>query len=729
MEEETNYAEMADLLASATMPADDVAETGASDAAAPTLPPHDDANAADGDDEPRKHKKRDKKHKKHRRDKRTRLEAADDDGDAGSSDEEERVTSKYVLDAAESGDSEEDGSDADFVADDDEDDDDGEADHAADAQQPRYMFHEGDDKKSVEEMARYYEEADRHYRKHGDSAEDALLSRNDLSSRRLASQFLPREDDPKVFAVKCRPRMARVLVTRIVNKCYAYRVGRNYERKKVDLGIISVFALDHVKEYIYVEASRKRFVENVLNGLDGIFRFNIAVVDPKELLQTMETRPSTQKVRVGDYVRLRQRFYRGDLAQVTALHPDGAHITCKVVPREDFVQKPFNKATQRLEPRFFTPQQAIGVRELENSYVWGDLHFDRDGYLLKTVSIRMVVSGPQLEQPSTEELARFYNNQREKVEQAIKAAEAAAQLPPISIGDSVRVTTGQLRNTIGVVENVFTNTNTAVLTCSVPGRPQPVKVQVELSACTKHFSEGVHVVVERGEHAGESGTVVKSWGSIVLLFPDRAAVGAELKVEANDCHQSKLGSVSVHSKGVWQVFDLVSVTEPACVGCIVRLNRNDVDVLTEFNDVRTLSYAQVKPMGRGARQTTDCRDNTLVRGAEVHIQKHPWTPIGLDGQTGRIEHIFHRTVFVHCRASPLHANMVALKAECVLLIGGRKTTRRVAPALETATLPGTVSYGIPAAVTAGPRAYAGMSRDSEVWDESSIVDVNTSALR
>ncbi|CAJ1028227.1 Early transcription elongation factor of RNA pol II, NGN section, putative [Leishmania lindenbergi] len=655
-----------------------------------------------------------RKHKKHRRDKKRSRE----EDNAGSSDDK-RVKSKYVLDAAESGDSndEDELSDADLVDDDEEVEDVNYGDRPK-----RYMFHEGDDKKSVDEMARYYEEVDRHYRRHGDN-EDALLTRSDLSSRRLASQFLPREDDPKVFAVKCRPRMSRMLVTRIVNKCYAYRVGRNYEHKKVDLGIISVFALDHVKEYIYVEASRKRFVENVLNGLDGVFRFNIAVVDPKELLQTMETRPSTQKVRVGDYVRLRQRFYRGDLAQVTALHPDGVHITCKVVPREDFVQKPFNKATKRLEPRFFTPRQAVDVREMENSYVWGDLHFDREGYLLKTVSTRMVVSGAQLEQPSIEELARFYNDQREKVERALRAAEAAAQVPPISIGDSVRVTTGQLRNTIGVVENVFTNTNTAVLTCTVPGRVQPIKVQVELSACTKHFSEGAHVVVERGEHAGESGTVVKSWGSIVLLFPDRAAVGAELKVEANDCHQSKLGSVSVHSKGVWQVFDLVSITEPNCVGCIVRLNRSDVDVLTENNDVRTLSYAQVNAVGRDTRQTTDCRENTLSRGAEVHIQKHPWTPIGLEGQTGRIEHIFHRTIFVRCRASPLHANIVALKAECVLLIGGRKTTRRTAPAQEVATGMSADQYA-----AAAVRLSAGQSRDSELWDESSMMDVNASAM-
>ncbi|KAL7708736.1 transcription elongation regulator-like protein [Lotmaria passim] len=695
-EEEVNYDELADLLASNAV-GDEQHGVG------------------DAEDSGKPHKE-EKKHKKSKHDKRKR--AREEDGE-GSSDDEQ-VRSKYVLDAAESGSSDDEAElpDDDFVADDEEVED---VDYG---ERPTpYLFHEGDDKQSVDELARYYEEADRHYRRHGD-VDEALLTPGDLSSRRLASQFLPREGDPKVFAVKCRPRMARVLVTRIVNKCYAYRVGHNYQKKKVDLGIISVFALDHVKEYIYVEASRKRFVENVLNGLDGVFRFNIAVVDPKELLQTMETRPSTQKIRVGDFVRLRQRFYRGDLAQVTALHPDGAHITCKVVPREDFVQKAYNKATKRLPPRLFAPRLAIGVREMENSYVWGDLRFDREGYLLKSVSMRMVLSTTQMEQPSTEELARFYNNNRDKVERAIKAAEAAAQVPPISIGDSVRVTSGQLRNTLGVVEDIFANTNTAVLACAVPGRPQPIKVQVELVACTKHFAEGAHVVVEHGDHAGESGTVVKSWGSIVLLFPDRAAAGAELKVEANDCHQSKLGGVSTHTNGVWQLFDLVSSTEANCIGCIVRLNRNDVDVLTESNDVRTLSYAQVKAISRDTRQTTDCRKNILARGVEVHIEKHPMTPVGLEGQTGRIEHIFHRTLFVRCRASPRHANMVALDADCVLLLGGRKTNRRI-PASQN-SLPA-INADLHGAALAA-RHSAGVNGDSEMWDESSVADVNFSPV-
>lgn len=710
MADEVNYDELADLLASHDVVNDPLTEVSAATPRGETES-NSDSGVVKSEDRRKKEKrhKREKRSKKHKKRLRVESSAADNSSD----DEGQRRKSKYVLDAAESGDSDdEDGTDDDFV----EDEEVSEIDYS-DRQKP-YLFHEGDEGKSVDELAKYYEDADRHYQEHGED-DDMLLSANDLSSRRLISQFLPKEDDPKVFSVKCRPRMARVLVTRVVNKCYAYRVGNNYERKKVDLGIISVFALDHVKEYFYVEASRKRFVENVLRGLDGVFNFGISVVDPKELLQTMETRASTQKIRMGDFVRLRQGFYRNDLAQVTSVHADGIHITCKVVPREDFVQKRYNKATKRLPPRFFAPQLALYVRKTQDVYVWGDLRFDQDGYLVKVVSIRMAISGSQMVPPSTEELARFYNNDRERVERAIKAAEAVSQVVPISIGDSVRVTSGQLRNTIGTVVNIFTNTNTVALSCAAPGRAEPIKVQVEVSACAKHFAEGTHVVVERGEHAGESGTVVKSWGPIVLLFPDRAAVGAELKVEANDCHQSKLSSLSLHQSGGWQLFDLVSVAELNCIGCIVRLNRNDVDVLTQNNDVRNLTYAQVKAVGRDTRQTVDRRKNVLSRGVEVRIERSESTPVGLEGQSGRIEHIFNRTLFVRCPASPQQANMIALDADCVLLIGGRKTTRRAQTSVQGPLLTNTAVNAVGAA-----RMSVLHSRESELWDESSVIDAN-----
>lgn len=628
------------------------------------------------EEEPRKKSKKHHKHKKRRR------SAERNDGNKSDGDDDEYKRSKYVIDAAESGDSDDD----DFVA---EDDDEEEAEEGYEGmptyEPPRnFIFHEGEQDMTADEMGREYEQRlqmMRDQKKMG-LRSGVAMSKTQVASLRYASHLLPQDTDPKVFAVKCRPRMARVLVARIVNKCYAYRVGKNFENKKVDLGIISAFCLDHVKEYVYVEAYRKLFVENALNGLEGLFRFNITAVDPSELMQMMERRPSNEKVRVGSFVRLRQGYYRMDLAQVTAVHQDGVHITCKVVPREDFVGKPYNKPTSRLPPRFFTPSLSIDVEDRGDFYRWGDLRFDKEGYLLKVVSVRMAISGPQMEKPSTEELARFYNNNRERVREAIarSAVESGVQGSALRIGDSVRVASGQLRDTVGSVVNIFSNNNTATLSCHVPGRKEPVNLRVELTACVKFFAEGTHVVVEKGEHTGESGTVVRSLGDVVLIFPDRSSSTTELRVRANDCHQSKLVGSFGSSNGAWQLFDLVTITSVSLVACVVRLNNNSVDVLTEHNEVRTLMYPQIKAVARtGARQTVDRLQNVISRGSEVIIQHSPLTPFNLGGETGRVEQVYNRTLFVYCRRVRDNAGLVALDADCVLLTGGRTTTKQMAP--------------------------------------------------
>ncbi|PWU99540.1 putative transcription initiation protein [Trypanosoma cruzi] len=348
MEEELNVSELAGLLGD-----DELLDVTSPLVAA--LPQSATSAELDGKDvgSKKKHKRKGKRlrhEKKHR--KLSEIEENNESEDDNN--ETPRKRSKYVIDAAESGDSESEGDD--FIVGSDEEDEDGDYVGGIPTYEPRktHIFREGEENMTSEELARAIEERHR-ASKEGGKTETSLLAglgKGNMSSLRYTSHLLPQDTDPRVFAVKCRPRMARLLVARIVNKCYAYRIGRNYEKRKVDLGIISVFCLDHVKEYIYIEAHRKVFVENALKGLDGLFRYKITLVNPSELMQMMERRPSPEKLRVGSFVRLRQRQYRLDLAQVVEVHPISNQVTVKVVPREDFVGKPFNKIEMRLPPRF-----------------------------------------------------------------------------------------------------------------------------------------------------------------------------------------------------------------------------------------------------------------------------------------------------------------------------------------------------------------------------------------
>ncbi|RNF19164.1 transcription elongation regulator-like protein [Trypanosoma conorhini] len=676
MAEELNVSELADLLGDEELL--DVTPPP------PDAPPPGEGKGAelDGED-PGSRKRRLKKSKRPRRARERSKPSDTEEQEESDEDPEEtpRKRSKYVIDAAESGGSESEGDD--FIAGSDEEDGDDAYRGELPTYEPRktHIFREGEENMTSEELARAIEERHRASKKEGGRAEAFLsagLGKGKMSSLRYASHLLPQATDPRVFAVKCRPRMARLLVARIVNKCYAYRIGRNYEKRKVDLGIISVFCLDHVREYIYIEAHRKVFVENALNGLDGLFRYNITLVNPSELMQMMEQRPAPEKLRVGSFVRLRQRQYRLDLAQVVEVHPGNQQVTVKVVPREDFVGKPFSKVETRLPPRFFVPTLAAYVQDRGDFYRWGELTFDKDGYLLKTVSARMVISGPQMEKPTVEELALFFNSDRERVREAVaRFASEVQQGAGLRIGDTVRVVSGQLRETVGTIENMFLDTNTVSLACRVPGRKEPIKVRVELATCVKHFAVGTHVVVNGGERAGESGTVVKASGDVVYIFSDRATASRELAVRASDCHRSNLVGSFGHASGAWRLFDLVMLADTSSVGCIVRINRNDICVLTDRGETRYLSPVQIKAVVTGSRQTTDRLNNVVTRGSEVNIHASPNTPYHLVGQTGRVEQLFGSALFVRVRTVQQNGGLVVLDANSVLLIGGRTTTKQI----------------------------------------------------
>lgn len=682
----------------------------------------------------RREKKKKRREKKQR--KRSRHEAEDEDESEEEEDaKDRRPRSKYVLDEAESSSAEDS-----FIEDDEDGEEggfrplvyqpppsrergegEGRGGAAARASSRGNIFFEQDGNHQLtdEELGRQYEERARWMKEQrkvvasqrrgrggpGDGTEDGngfietTIPRHQLTALRYTSQMLPKPSDPKVYAIKCKPRMARILVGRIVNKCYAYRMGINL-KQKMDLGILSVFSLDHVKEYIYVEAYRQSFVTNALEGFVGIFRFTITQVSPTELLQMLEKRPNDNKVLVGELVRLRQFPYRGDVGQVVSVLPDARHVVVKVVPREDFLGKAYQKTTTVLPQRFFAPEKTHGAVERGNHIQWGELKFDHDGYLLKTVSIRSIIHGKQLQPPpGSEELTTFYRHNRELVKEAVGryALEGSQMIDAIRIGDTVRVVSGELKDTVGTVINLLKHMGTAVLRCSIPRQKEPISLRVELCDCTKHFQEGTHVVVEDGPYRGRSGTVVKSYGETVTLFCDRNEEMQEITVKANDCYQSKLvasyttlapvgldkgkGSGGMSSGvggdspfGDLALYDLVRLVHSRSVGCITLFHEDQVDVLTEDNEYRHLTYAQVTPIGRGSRKAVDIYQNVLERGGEVTIRDTDLTPFRLAGSSGRIEHVFNEMIFVRFPKRKDYGGLVAMPASCVLLTGGRKST-------------------------------------------------------
>ncbi|CUF97097.1 Hypothetical protein, putative [Bodo saltans] len=614
------------------------------------------------------------------------------------------TSSKYVDIAADEGE------------DDEDDDDEGEhetgatqeEDYIKNYKSKNHLFREGDENLSAEELARSIElrnnlaktrKSNNKGKAAGSSAAAAASTTQELEEfhelvprkipivKRFSAAFLPRETDAKVFAVKCKSGMARTLVARIVNKCYHFRIGRNDEGKKLDLGILSVFALEHSKEYIYVESYRQLFVEQALNGLVGLFRYSIKMVDPNELMQLMEPRASSKvPLRVGTFVRVRShKPYQGDLAQVLNLEDDGKRVIVKLVPREDFVDKRYSKPTLILPQRFFNPSVAQGAVTDGETHRWGDAVFDNDGYIIKTISLRGVVSGDQMVAPSTEELAFFLQNKRDQITIAASTVAASGAVGQhtsqreYKLGEVVRVVSGQLANAVGTIVDVTLSTNTVKIACRIPGRAQPLEVRAELSNCERHFIAGNHIGVEQGPYQGRTGTVLKviSNGLLAVLGDGDAT---EFEVRTKDCRQSRLISTSRHSLGAWRLFDLVMINGNTA-GCIVRCTPTQLDVLTTENIVTTISPSEVTKVVRGAgRPAVDKTQNAVARGGAVTIlATNERVPPSVTGAVGTVEQLFDQTLFVRCGSVTENSGVVAIPSNLVQLVGGKTTTKKVAP--------------------------------------------------
>ena len=642
--------------------------------------------------------KKDKKHKKEKKEmkhKKRRTEGG------------RRKSSRFVDDAAGEDD------------DDEDDEDDGSADEGDDGglidenearevqraqriadEQRRKARELVDNDVSAEEAARAIEERYKQQQRHRKAGGGGSVTLEDdgevvvprlvTNLSRFAANYLPKASDPKVFAIKCRPKMNRTLVARIVNKCYCYRMGLNHERKKIDLGIISCFALDNIKDYIYVEASRQLFVENALNGLVGLFRFNISELDRGELMQLLEPRPINKDVvKIGSFVRPKRGDYKGDIGQVIAV--DGSRLIVKFVPREDFTGKPYNKPENRQPQKFFSPQLTKGaVVERDGSTRWGDLKFDAEGYIILSFTARTISFGLNMILPSVNELAIFYGGNADKVRVASAiqqrptepAAVAAAAVPTqtLHVGEIVRVVSGQLAGTVGKIVDIILSTQEVKIDCRIPNQQRSVVLRVELKSVVKYFTEGDHIVVERGNLCGESGNVLQATGEEISFVTD--SNGTIATAFANECKQSNLShNGKTHTVGGVKLYDLVRLNgHTGDIFCVVKIHESDVVVLSTDNVAkRTPARFLEKPFTQGPLGSRDKMSNPLRTGCEVRFVGStaggPASAAKIPKAGGTVVQLHHDHLFVRCLTLHENSGVVAVKSKDVLLVGG-KTSRR-----------------------------------------------------
>ncbi|MBA0808458.1 hypothetical protein Gohar_024197 [Gossypium harknessii] len=274
--------------------------------------------------------------------------------------------------------------------------------------------------------------------------------------------LLPSVRDPKLWMVKCAIGRERETAVCLMQKCID---------KGSELQIRSVIALDHLKNYIYIEADKESHVREAVKGLRTMFAAKIMLVPIREMTDVLSVESKAADLSRDTWVRMKIGTYKGDLAQVVDVDNVRQRVTVKLIPRID-LQALANKLEGREvakkkafvpPPRFMNVDEArelhIRVERRRNS-ITGD-YFEniggmlfKDGFLYKTVSMKSI-SAHNIK-PTFDELEKFRtpgnNGEGEMV--GLSTLFANRKKNHFLKGDAVIVVKGDLKNLKGWVEKV-----------------------------------------------------------------------------------------------------------------------------------------------------------------------------------------------------------------------------------------------------------------------------------
>ncbi|KAJ9442285.1 putative transcription elongation factor SPT5-like protein 1 [Diplonema papillatum] len=427
--------------------------------------------------------------------------------------------------------------------------------------------------------------------------------------------------DPKLFMMRCKSGFARTLCAQIMYKCL-FRAS-----KGDDLMIKSVFCRDHLPEFLYIEAHRQAHVLNVVSGLQGAWRNKIKLIPVSEMPSTLaKTRPAAA-VKPGSWGRFRHGLHKGDLCKIMEIDDSKEAYVVHVIPRVDY-EKLFDpnststseagfrvtklKARTRPMQRFFTddyykksqlvrrfPDIMTYKENTDEGYIAvAGRRFAFEGHEIKTVRQSAVSTDKKIVNLTTDEHMRFMQGKVPSSHTDIKRLQEIREVE-LSVGDTVQVVRGELKNTVGIVREIFedaTGTKFKVQPTSDSALKEWIPFTKE--SLRKIVAVGQHVKIVAGAHRGEAGMVVSiSKGNLVRLFASRSK--CEYEVFMSDVIETQELSRGVPQYGQFEVFELVKLRGTGC-GMITKFENGHFAVLTKFIDV---AYVEIQAIICGTKMS------------------------------------------------------------------------------------------------------------------------------
>ncbi|CAH9064325.1 unnamed protein product [Cuscuta epithymum] len=492
--------------------------------------------------------------------------------------------------------------------------------------------------------------------------------------------LLPSVRDPKLWMVKCAIGREREVAVCLMQKC----IDRGPE-----LQIRSVVALDHLSNFIYIEADKEAHVREACKGMRNIYPAKIMLVPIKEMTDVLSVESKAVDLARDTWVRMKTGHYKGDLAKVVDVDNVRQKVTVKLIPRVD-LHALSNKLDGREVPKkkaFVPPPRLMNIDEAKEMNIPVDgkrnqmtgERFDhiggmmfKDGFYYKTVAMKSISSHNI--HPSFDELEKF----RQPGESgdgdmaSMSTLFANRKKGHFMKGDRVIVIKGDLKNLQGWVEKVEENT--------VHIRPNeknlPKTLAVGDKELCKYFEPGNHVKVVSGASEGATGMVVSVEGHVVNLVSDTTK--ELIRVFADTVVESSEVTSGATRIGDYELHDLVLLANRS-FGVIIRVESEAFQVLKGVPEKAEVALVRLREIRGKVDKKWSAHDrfnNTLAVKDVVKVLEGP-----CKGKQGPVEHIYRGILFIYSSHHLEHAGFICAKVQSCVLVGGSQANgdKRVAP--------------------------------------------------
>lgn len=393
--------------------------------------------------------------------------------------------------------------------------------------------------------------------------------------------LLPTVEDPNLWAIGCKPGKEEEIVMRIQKRLEERAKSAN------PIDVISVIGRKiHCQGFVYIEARKLADAIQCVQGIDFAWAQQGAeVVKIKEMPQIFRIKKA-KKVQTGDWVRIKRGRYKGDLAQVDDVEPNGLDASLRIVPRldyglnEDLNAPPVDggpkgqmakrkrqgtKAAKRPPPRLFSEVDAKKkhIKFLKSNSSLGKRHWEYygdtyiNGFLVKDFKVHHLDTDNV--RPELEEVALFSaggQGETEELDLSSLVANAKSKITGESFmpGDMIEVYEGEQQGVYGKTVSVHADIVTMHIT---NGDLQGQNIEVPVKNLRKRFRAGDHVkVIGKNRHTDEVGMVLHVQDDKVTFLSDLGS--QEITLFSKDLRETTDSGVA-GGLGKYQIHTLVQL--------------------------------------------------------------------------------------------------------------------------------------------------------------------------